>query len=563
MALIPADVGLRLRLDSEQQLQPVSPLKGSNTDLPNLTKGQVFTAQIRDILPQSTYVALVAGKQVTLELPETVKQGDVLELVVVDKTDKGILAARTQAGSNVNPPQTTFSTAGHMLRALLVQEDDSPQAAALNRGQPLLDKPPQSATELVKALNQAVKESGLFYEAHQAQWVKGKLSLQQLRQEPQGRQPAMPQPGAAPAAHAGSTPGGSVTGLVLAAQPLTAGAQALAPGGGGLGPTAAASAAAPAATPNPAVSQNPLPGVPIAGGTLPAQAQTPSAGSPDLLPQGQGAISSAAAATTGPAASVLASASASVAAQAAAQAAVPAVADQPQPDGVAAPPDQPQAALPRQLGQQLLLYQSNQAPAGQGMQAANAPQPLPSASLAAAPNAAAAQDTLATGMTPAQPSAELAGRPSMPGAEAAAPRLPMPTPGQVMPVIPDELRVLVQQQLDAAGSQRLLWHGEVWPEQQMQWQIERREQGYRNEDDEEISWQTRLRMITPRLGAMDASLQLGLSGVRITLSAHDAQTAAQMRHAGEELENALAAAGVPLRGLQVRVLEAASEEGGA
>lgn len=563
MALIPADAGLRLRLNNEQtQTQPVTPAKALDADLPNLVKGQVFTAQIRSILPQNTYVALVAGKQVTLELPEAVKEGDVLELVVVDKSGKGIFAARTQPGATTaNPPQTTFSTAGNLLRSLLVQEGDTPEAAPLNRGQPLLDKPPQSAAELVKVLNQAVKDSGLFYEAHQAQWVKGKLSLQQLRQEPQGQQAsrtlptppqaALSQNAAAAAATAAAAAKPGTVMLVAANLPAAEVPPAGAQTAQGLAPGASASLANAAPQPaqaaalaseasantanTPSTPSTPnTPNTPNTPSINPAAGQAPQAPSATPQPAPAGGLPVSPAAGQAPGLTAEAQTNAG--------------------SGPASSPPPPQAAWPRQLEQQLLLYQRNQPSASMMPQSAAT---LPEAGGGTTMNPAAP-----AGTTSAQQSAELAGRVPMPGAEAAAARLPLPTLAQAMPVIPDELRALVQQQLDAAGSQRLLWHGEVWPEQQMQWQIERREQGYRNEDDEEISWQTRLRMITPRLGAMDASLQLGLSGVRITLSAHDAQTAAQMRLASEELEAALAAAGVPLRGLQVRLVENFDTEAG-
>ena len=66
--------------------------------------------------------------------------------------------------------------------------------------------------------------------------------------------------------------------------------------------------------------------------------------------------------------------------------------------------------------------------------------------------------------------------------------------------VPEELRPLVQQQLDAVATQRMAWHGEVWPGQSMDWQIEPDE---RRSDagtaDAERGWTTSLRLVTPRL----------------------------------------------------------------
>ncbi len=460
MALIPADAGLRMRLDNELQPQQIAPVKGLPADLPRLQAGQIFTAQIRDVLPQNTYLALVAGKQVTLSLPENVKSGDVLELIVIEQTPSTVVAKRAEPGSTSQlSPQTTLSNTAQMLRSLLPREGETPTAAPLNRGQPLLSQPPQNGAELAPALSKAVAQSGLFYESHQAQWIAGKLPLANLKQEPQGQQ-AAPQP-ALPAPH-------QQQGILQGQQPV---------------PTAS-----PATTAGTAITTQP--------GTLP-------------LPQ-------AAAAQTPP------------------QAATP-----------LQPPPQPATPLPPGL----LLYQSNQSqavdtplpPASPGSTAA--PQTTPQATLANSPAAAAN-----AAQSPAAASA-----PKETFSDATLLRVYTSTAGQGAAPIPEELRTLVQQQLDAAGTQRLLWHGEVWPEQAMHWQLEWQQQGHQGGDTgENLPWQTRLRLTTPRLGSIEANLQLGAAGVRITLNADDASSTAEMRDKTAELAQSLEAAGLTLLGLTVR-----------
>lgn len=117
----------------------------------------------------------------------------------------------------------------------------------------------------------------------------------------------------------------------------------------------------------------------------------------------------------------------------------------------------------------------------------------------------------------------------------------------------DEVRALVQQQLDAAGSQRLFWHGEVWPEQDLHWQVEwQADEAAARTGEEAEPWQTSLRLTTPRLGRMEAALHLGPAGVRINLQALDAASVEEMRAAAGRLAGALEAAGLPLRGFSVR-----------
>lgn len=403
MALIPSDAGLRIRLAADSPLQAIERPREIPGDLPELRLGQRFVANIQEVLPENTYRALVAGKSITLSLPESAKAGDTLDLVVVDRTPRTILAQvdslrpgasfsalilevlpgnlyrasvggrelmlqleePAQAGQTLDLqvlsrtsgavvaerapqseagaasyPYATLSQAGRMIGGLLTPEGETAPAAQLSPGQPLLAQGPTSVAELAGALARAVTQSGLFYEAHQAQWVAGKRPLASLLAEPQGRH-----------------------------------------------------------------------------------------SEPALLAQ-----------------------------------------------------------------------------------AGAAPSPG-AASLAAA------------------------------GSEKPAPLS-----------VPADLRPLVQQQLDAVATQRLAWHGEVWPGQQLQWQIERRqgEPGSDAPSDAEERWSTRLALTTPRLGPIRASINLGGGLAGLVIATPDADVAARLRAASPALEQALAAAGVTVSGIAVK-----------
>lgn len=477
MALIPADTGLRLRLDNELLPQQITPVQEIAADLPRLQIGQVFTAQIRDVLPENTYLALVAGKTVTLSLPESVKSGDTLELVVVDQTPKTIIArlaegATTNTPGTATTPQTTLSLAAQMLGALLPTEGETPQPAALNGGQPLLAQPPKSGAELAPVLSKAVTESGLFYEAHQAQWVAGKLPLASLLQEPQGQQSTM-QPASAPA----------LLQAALASALAAEGALPTQTAGMGAG-VSTGMVATPAQTPAPANGEVPA---------APRMAETNL-----LLSTGQPATNA----------------------------------------NLAAAPALSKAAM-----QGILLYQENQAQ-----------ETLPPALQAQATHVAEETGAARTKEVATASSVALAATPANTSRETtlgAAQPLNAAQPSQPQLAIPDDLRLLVQQQLDAAGSQRLIWHGEVWPGQTMQWQVAWESPGNSNTEAEE-PWATTLRLITPRLGEVEASLKLGVAGVRISLTTPNVESAADLRAGAADLERALTAAGVPLRGFTVR-----------
>lgn len=381
MALIPSDVGIRMRMQTEADLlQPVAPAHEIPSDLPELRAGQVFSARIQEALPDNTYKALVAGKQLTLQLPEGARSGDLLELVVIDRSPKVVIARQVEAGVPTAPEETgpypfaKFTPAARMIGQLLPSEGASAPAVQLNRGQPLLAQAPQAqgmAAQLAPVLAKTVTQSGMFYEAHQAQWVVGKFPLSQLLQEPQGQR-------SSPAAF--------------------------------------------------------------------AQAEIPA-------PRHE--------ATTAP-----------------------------------------QSPVTANSILQALTTATEKVDAGK---------------------------TAATTLPPAQSS--------------------------LSQHIPDALRPLVQQQLEAGASQRMFWHGTIWPQQTLDWAIEWDGERAAAGDEENAAWRTALSLTTPRLGRIDASLQLTSGGVRIALSAPDGAGVADLKAASPELAAALSAAGVPLLGFQVKPAE--------
>lgn len=177
MALIPPDAGVRMRMQTETNLlQPALPVRELPAKLDDLRPGQNFTARIQEVLPDNSYKALVAGKQITLQLPEGAKANDVLDLVVVDRSGKAIIAKQVDGG-NANAAAAPyafakFSPAARMIGQLLPADGQAAPPARLNGGQPLLAQPPgspQAAAQLVPTLAKAVAQSGMFYEAHQAQ----------------------------------------------------------------------------------------------------------------------------------------------------------------------------------------------------------------------------------------------------------------------------------------------------------------------------------------------------------------------------------------------------------
>lgn len=235
--MIPADLAARLRLLNEASFfntePPVAGLQRAReiqAQLPELVPGQRFFATLQRALPDGTFRALVAGQQMTLSLNTAAKSGDTLELEVSQVTPRAVFArivgAEAGAAGNTASAQPALSQTGRLISFLLTGQP-TPQPASLAGNQPLLNAPPASGTPLVPLLRQALGQSGLFYESHQAQWVLGKLDTAALLREPQGQQPA---PGGNPAASGqpGAGSGASAPGAATPANAAAATPQALA-----------------------------------------------------------------------------------------------------------------------------------------------------------------------------------------------------------------------------------------------------------------------------------------------------------------------------------------------
>jgi len=202
--MIPTDVASRLRLTVQDQPtapQPASPVKNLGDVLSDLVPGQRIMAEIQAMLPNGSYRAVVAQREITLALPFSAKAGDSLELEVVDTDGKlslAVVSNRTsgaQAGEAQDSVATTLSQTGKLIGDLLADIDGQGKRAApapLNGNQPLVDAFPDSAAELAPVLKEALSKSGVFYEAHQARWVAGQLPAEQLLQEPQGKHSTPP-----------------------------------------------------------------------------------------------------------------------------------------------------------------------------------------------------------------------------------------------------------------------------------------------------------------------------------------------------------------------------------
>lgn len=193
--MIPADVASRLQLAADPALRPVAPAQEIADKLSGLTAGQRVLAEIQTLLPNGTYRAIINQRDVTLALPFAAKAGDSLELEVVDSDGKLTLAVVSKplgeaAKTSLESVPTTLSRTGQLISNLLGNNSEGKSGTIptpLNGSQPIASSPPSTAQDLLPLLKQAITQSGMFYESHQAEWVDGRMDKASLLQEPQGK----------------------------------------------------------------------------------------------------------------------------------------------------------------------------------------------------------------------------------------------------------------------------------------------------------------------------------------------------------------------------------------
>lgn len=191
--MIPSDVASRLQVSADTALRPVAPAQEIADRLSGLAAGQKVMAEIQSMLPNGTYRALINQRSITLALPFAAKSGDSLELQVTESDGKlalAVVAPQDEGGKTAAATtSTTLSRTGQLISTLFSEARDAKGGqltTPLNANQPI-SATPLSAQDLLPQLKQAITQSGMFYESHQAEWVEGRFSKAALLQEPQGK----------------------------------------------------------------------------------------------------------------------------------------------------------------------------------------------------------------------------------------------------------------------------------------------------------------------------------------------------------------------------------------
>ena len=126
--------------------------------------------------------------------------------------------------------------------------------------------------------------------------------------------------------------------------------------------------------------------------------------------------------------------------------------------------------------------------------------------------------------------------------------------GQAMP--PD-LAPLVQQQLASLANNVYPFQGAIWPGQQIQWEIvdEDGGQGAQDADETPRQWKTRLKLLLPSLGDIDATIQLDGNDIVVQMKTSEADTQSKLKGNIDGLRSRLDLAGLRLMALDVKGYE--------
>ncbi len=121
----------------------------------------------------------------------------------------------------------------------------------------------------------------------------------------------------------------------------------------------------------------------------------------------------------------------------------------------------------------------------------------------------------------------------------------------------NQLGQIINLQLNALEQQRVVWHGEIWPGQKMEWEISQehgQESSHPQDSDEENapSWHSVVRFNFAHLGSVSASIRLIGQQVHVQVKADNEAAAAALRGNSGLFANAMAAAGTSLDSLIVK-----------
>jgi len=110
---------------------------------------------------------------------------------------------------------------------------------------------------------------------------------------------------------------------------------------------------------------------------------------------------------------------------------------------------------------------------------------------------------------------------------------------------------LVQQQLTTLETGQVVWRGEIWNGQSLEWEIHE-EAPENNTTTEATQWKTQLRLSLPQLGSITATIILNALGIRVKIDATIAATAELLENNQHPLTTKMYSAGLNIQSVEVK-----------
>lgn len=167
-----------------EAVAPAAVIPDAIHDPHGLTPGMRLQARVEAQLAGGGFRVRVGDTPMQMQLPAGTMPGTTLDLVFIGARPRLTFLL-------LNPPTVpstaSLSPAARLLGTLAQEAKSNLAATPPYQADPVLGHAPDDTGEFSVKLQQAFSRSGLFYESHQAQWLVGQRTREQLLQEPQGR----------------------------------------------------------------------------------------------------------------------------------------------------------------------------------------------------------------------------------------------------------------------------------------------------------------------------------------------------------------------------------------
>ena len=162
-----------------------NPAQDNNLRLDQISIGKSLMAQVISINKDGNALVNVAigdqpGGNLKIPLPTDYKVGDQIALTLLSNDGNKPTFSVNLLGNSQD--SINLSSTGLFLTKII---GSNPEPGAIQNTTPIINTENPDTKQLASQLQQAIENSGVFYESHLKQWNNGRRSIEQIRQEPQ------------------------------------------------------------------------------------------------------------------------------------------------------------------------------------------------------------------------------------------------------------------------------------------------------------------------------------------------------------------------------------------